>query len=248
MIDTGQLLERFRQLSRDIQIGLQSSQKQIEHLKAAASKSDIDKLSNTLNHISEAWQDFSGWILVSTIDNLSEARSNCAPGRVDISSKITRSTVRRKNELARMGIKVDTSDVKPLVVETFIPYFEQLLDLLFGNAIKYSPKAGVIEISNNSGQRGATLCLRSIGPLVTKTETPQLGEKGFRSEHARNLELTGQGYGLYNCKRLAELLGIDIDFRPDYKILYESGGVSYANFNVVLRIPDSPPAVAPERL
>ncbi len=240
-METGQLLERFRLLSRDIQNGLQASQRQIESLKGAPNKAGIDQLSETIEKISEAWQDFSGWILVSTIDDLSEARSNCAPGRVDISSKIYRSRMRRKNDLARMGIKIDSSDIEEIVIETFIPYFEQLLDLLFGNAIKYSPKAGHIEVSGSRSPTGATLSFKSVGPLCKKIESNQLGEKGFRSENAILTELSGQGYGLYNCKKLCELLGIAIEFRPDQKILYQSNGVSYANFQVILRIPSEPP-------
>lgn len=240
-MDNGQLLERFRLLSRDIQNGLQTSQKQIENLKASPSKSEAEQLSITIEKISEAWQDFSGWILVSTIENLSEARKNCAPGRVDISSKIYRSRIRRKNDLGRMGIRVDSSDTEEIVVETFIPYLEQLLDLVFGNAIKYSPKAGHIEISCNRSPNGATVSVKSVGPLCKKHESNQLGEKGFRSENAILTNLSGQGYGLYNCKRLSELLGIEMEFRPDQKTLYESDRVSYANFQVILRIPSEAP-------
>lgn len=236
-MDTGQLLERFRQLSREIQIGLQNSQKQIGNLKISSSKEEIEQLSATIEKINESWQDFSGWILVSTLDDLSEARNNCAPGRVDVMSKIHRSRMRRKKDLSLMGIKVDTSDTKDIVIETFIPYFEQLLDLLFGNAIKYSPKAGYIEFSCNNNPSGVVVSIKSVGPLCKKSETNQLREKGFRSENAILTKLSGQGYGLYNCNRLCELLGITMDLRPDHKVLYESNQVSYANFQVILRVP-----------
>lgn len=244
-METGQLLERFRLLSRDIQNGLQASQKQIGNLRLSQGRVELEQLSATIEKISEAWQDFSGWILVSTIDNLSEARNNSAPGRVDISSKIRRSKIRRKKDLERMGIKVDSADSEEVVVETFIPYFEQLLDLLFGNAIKYSPKAGHIEISCNRSQAGATVSIKSVGPLCKKTESNQLGEKGFRSENAILTPLSGQGYGLYNCKRLCELLGIDMELRPDQRVLYESNHVSYANFQVILRVPSEVPQEEP---
>lgn len=240
-MENGQLLERFRLLSREIQNGLQNSQKLIESLKKNQNIEEISRISSTIDKINEAWQDFSGWILVSTIDNLEEARANCAPGRVDIPSKIVRSKNRRKSDLARMGIKIDTSDVETIVVETFIPYFEQLLDLLFSNAIKYSPKAGDIEVVCNRAQHGATISIKSVGPLCQKSEINQLGEKGFRSENAQGTNLSGQGYGLYNCKRLCELLGIKIEFRPEQRALYTANGVTYGNFQVLLRVPNAPP-------
>jgi signal transduction histidine kinase len=244
MIDTGQLLERFRLLSRDIQNGLQSSQKQLESLKTIAQRNEIEKLSNTLIQITDAWQDFSGWILVSTIDNIAEARSNCAPARVDVISKILRSKNRRLNDLANSGVRIDTTESSSQVVETFIPYFEQLLDLLFSNAIKYSPNAGNIEVATNRTSNGVTISISSLGPVVLKAEISQLGEKGFRSENARKKEVSGQGYGLFNCLMLAKLIGAKIEFRPESKANFEIGGTPYAVFKVLLRIPDSPPSVS----
>lgn len=237
MMDTGQLLERFRLLSRDIQNGLQESQKKIEHLKISSKNGEVEQLSATIEKINDAWQDFSGWILVSTIDDLSEARNNCAPGRVDVASKIYRSRMRRKKDIERMGIKVDSGDTEEIIIETFIPYFEQLLDLLFYNAIKYSPKAGYIEFGCNRSSSGATITIKSLGPLCKKNESNQLGEKGFRSENAILTRLSGQGYGLYNCRRLCKLLGINMELKPDQKVSYELNQVSYANFQVILRVP-----------
>lgn len=240
-MDSGQLLERFRLLSRDIQNGLQNSQRHMEVLRKTQGNEKIGALSSEIEKISAAWQDFSGWVLVSTLDDLSEARKNCAPGRVNIGSKITRAQKRRKNDLSLMGIKVASDDIQEVVVETFIPYFEQLLDLIFGNAIKYSPKAGHIELSCNRNSSGVIVSIKSVGPLCKKYELPQLGQKGFRSENAMRVEVSGQGYGLYNCKKLSKLLGVTMEFRPEQKVLYESNNISYANFQVLLRIPFEPP-------
>lgn len=244
MIDTGQLLERFRLLSRDIQNGFQTAQKQLETLKRGRDYSaESEKLAITLNQMSEAWQDYAGWILVSTLDNTAEARANCAPGRVDLLSKIKRSKIRRQNDSGRNGLKVDISDVESIVIETYIPYFEQMLDLLFGNAIKYSPKGGTIEVSCSRSKSRVNLSIRSIGPIILKHELSHLGEVGFRSENARKLPVTGQGYGLYNCKRLAELLDASIEFRAEQRSLYESGGIQYANFITSLSLPEAPTSV-----
>lgn len=240
MIDSGQLLERFRSLSREIQNGLQTAQKQLEPLKRGGEALEAGRLAGTLDDISEAWQDFSGWILISTLDDLGDARTNCAPGRVDLQSKITRSKIRRKNDLERNGIKIDTSGVESLVVETYIPYFEQLLDLLVGNATKYSPRAGAVEISCSRNKSGATIAIQSVGPIVLKHEAGQLGVAGFRAENAKKLSLTGQGYGLFNCLRLADLLNASLEFRPEARSIFELGGVQYANFTAVLSLPDAP--------
>lgn len=240
MIDSGQLLERFRLLSREIQNGLQTAQKQIERLKKGDCANESEKLSVTLTQINEAWQDFAGWILISTLDSPEEARGNCALGRVDLQSKITRSKIRRQNGVSRNGITIDTTGTESIVIETYIPYFEQLLDLLFGNAIKYSPRGGTIEVTCSRGKHGANIVIRSLGPMVLKHELIRLGEMGFRSENAKRLPVTGQGYGLFNSKRLADLLNSNIDFRSDHRSLYELSGIQYAYFTVSLFLPETP--------
>lgn len=240
MIETGQLLERYRHLSRDIQNGLQTAQKHLASLKEAQDPALIDKLTFTLSHISESWQDFSGWMLISTLDDLDDARRNCAPGRVDLLSKIKRAKMKFTNDSIGKGLTVDISRTESTVVETYIPYFEQVFDLIFANAVKYSQKAGAIVIEMTRGNHEHKITVHSIGPIVQKHEVQRLGDTGFRSENAKKLEVTGQGYGLYNAKRLAALLDMKIYFRPEQKVLFSSGDVSYANFIVELVIPETP--------
>jgi signal transduction histidine kinase len=237
MIETGQLLERFRTLSRDIQNNLQTIQKQIEQAKKIKDSSELSKISNTATEIIDAWQDFSGWILVSTLDNLEEAQLNCAPGRLDIQSKIFRSKKRYQNDLTARGIKIDSTDVPSIVIETYIQYFEQLIDLIIANSIKYSPKAGSIEISAYRKENSTHLTIKSLGPTVLKNEINQLGTSGFRSENAKKLPVAGQGFGLYNCKRICTLLSANIEFRPETKVAFELDNIQYSYFTTNLIFP-----------
>lgn len=240
-MDTNQLLERYRLLSRDVQNGLQEAQKQIGLLPQAKHSVDIKRLTSTLAKIDDSWQDFAGWILVSTLDDLEDAKKNCAPGRLDVQSKLLRSKLRRSNDTLRNGITIDTSDTVSIVIESYIPYFEQMLDLLVGNAIKYSPRGGTVELSNERLKKsaGCKIRLSSLGPLVQKHEIASLGTKGFRSEAAKKCNLTGDGYGLFNVKRLADLLGAKVAFSPSQKPI-DLGGVNYASFDVTLLIPEAP--------
>lgn len=240
MIESGQLLERFRQLSREIQNGLQTAQKQLEPFKKSKEATEAAKLGETLSRMNDSWLDFSGWILVSTLDDISEARSNCAPGRIDTQSKILRSKLRRQQDTTRNGISINIKDVQSAIIETYIPYFEQLLDLLFNNAVKYSPRGGEIDVSCERKDSGVRITISSIGPTIEKLEIPRLGEQGFRSTNAMRHPVAGQGYGLYNCFRLAELLDIKLEIRPESKVLYESNGIQQSNFVVHLYIPNSP--------
>lgn len=239
MIESNQFLERFRTLSRDIQNSLQNLQKQTEVLKKCSGPADIEKVSVGINEVAEYWQDFAGWVLISTLDDADEARKNCAAGRLDIQSKIMRVKHKRRRDLASIGLKLDIKGVPNIVVDTYIPYFEQLLDLLVSNCIKYSPKGGAMEISASMQGAVCKICFSSIGPLVANHEKASLGTKGFRSEAARKLTMSGDGYGLFNVLRIADLIGANVSFYPQTRTNMDFGGVPYANFEVTISVPTS---------
>ncbi|HQR86184.1 MAG: hypothetical protein B7Y59_02380 [Burkholderiales bacterium 35-55-47] len=237
MIDPNQFLERFRTLQRDIQNSLQNLQKNTEAILLDKKLPEIEKILTGINEVTEYWQDFSGWVLISTLEDANEARKNCAPGRLDIASKIHRSKLKRRRDLTNSAIKIDTSNVSSIVIDTYIPYFEQLLDLIISNCIKYSPKGGSIEITTTLIGDSCKICFSSIGPLVANHEKPSLGFKGFRSEAAKKLAVTGDGFGLFNVKRIAELIGASTSFNPQTRTTMEFGGVPYANFEVTVSVP-----------
>jgi hypothetical protein len=112
MIEDAQLLERYRQLARDIQNDIQSIERSIGLTQTKNQPADIEFITRHLENLKEAWQDFSGWILISTLDNLEEARCNCAAGRVDVYSKIFRATKRRRLDSERKGLRISFETVE----------------------------------------------------------------------------------------------------------------------------------------
>lgn len=236
MVDSGQMMERFRHLSRDIQIGLQSSLKHLEGLKSKVEDpSDLKKISTALGQIKDSWDSYYGWVLLSSLDDEDEASANCAPGYIDLTSKIVRAKKQRQNSLTQKGLKLEINESQsPIQIQTYIPYFEQLLDLVLDNAIKYSVRGGTIEISTSFDSNNVKLMVHSIGPSLIKHEVERLGQKGFRSDNAKKMEVSGQGYGLYNVKRIADLIQAKVSFNPELKILCHSGGIPQSNFTVKL--------------
>lgn len=53
------------------------------------------------------------------------------------------------------------------------------------------------------------------------------------------MEVSGQGYGLYNVKRIADLIQAKVSFNPELKILCNSGGIPQSNFTVKLILPET---------
>lgn len=239
MIETNQFLERYRLLSRDLQNSLQTLQKDINTLKNKKDFPELTKISSDLAEVSEYWQDFVGWVLISTLDDVEEAKNNCTAGRLDVQSKFIRAKHKLRRDLSNRSINFDTCNVGSAIIETYIPYFEQMLDLILSNSIKYAPSGGHIEASVIMGNNTCRIMLSSMGPLVEKHEKPLLGTKGFRSEAAKQLTVPGNGVGLFNVIRIAELLKATISFRPTFRTAMHIGNVPYADFEVDIMLPTS---------
>ncbi|MBE7374587.1 sensor histidine kinase [Pseudomonas lopnurensis] len=241
-MDMAQFLERYRSLSRNIQNELQNAAKLVERLGANTQDSEKanQRIRESIESISTHWQDFNGWVLISTLEDLEEAKTNCALGIIEVESKIKRAKIKFSKEVSQKSVTIDISQASSKKIDTYIAYFEQLLDLVIGNAIKYSPPSSTIEIASAIKDRGIAISVSSIGPMVHQGEEIRLGEKGFRSETARKIAVTGQGYGLFNARRICQLLSGSITFRPSFKSIFSVQKIPYSNFEVLIYLPDEP--------
>ncbi len=235
-MEASQFLERFRLLSREIQINIQRLEKNIEQLKKNPDNETIQKIQETTKNIHEYWDDFSGWVLISTLDDINEARRNCVSGLIEVQSKITRSKKPALGPANQHGVKIDTKNVAEAEVSTYITYFEQFLDLLLLNAVKYSPRGYSVDVSSQWKDGAVIISIDSIGPLIEKHEKPLLGNKGFRAANAIKTNKSGDGFGLNNVLKLAELLEIDIRFNLSHRKIVEFSSIPYSDFSVVIAI------------
>ncbi|BBN87905.1 sensor histidine kinase [Azospira sp. I09] len=235
-MDNEQFFERFRNLSRDIQFNTQKLKSKIDE------KAPHDQLTELLSILEESWQDFSSWVTLSTLDSDEDLLENCAPGFLSLQSKINR--LIKKNFRAcnpkKMSIR-DNHNYKSygdLKIQTYIQYFEQILDLVVNNAIKYSPPSYGIDIDweRITGSNRLKISIISTGPFIELEERARLGEKGFRAKSALNTKVTGSGYGLYNVKRLANLLKGSVAFRVGQHV-YDFNQVPYGKFQIDIVLP-----------
>lgn len=236
-MEASQFLERFRLLSREIQISLQNAEKKIEQLKKNPSPESIKKVEDQLDVINENWSIFSGWVLLSTLDDVEEARRNSVSGFVDVKSKIARSKKVAIGFADKHGVKINIKDTDECQIKTYISYFEQFLDLIFLNAVKYSPKGYTVEVFSQWKNGSVIITVDSFGPLITKQEMNSLGVKGFRSENAVKTNKPGDGYGLFNIFRLSNLLNSRVKFISSNKNLFEINGIPYSDFSVQVLMP-----------
>ena len=80
----------------------------------------------------------------------------------------------------------------------------QVLDNLFSNALKYTPRGGTVEIDVTAHSDHTSLRVRATGIGMSESDVRSLFAKFFRAESARRAAIPGVGLGLVICKAIVE--------------------------------------------
>jgi signal transduction histidine kinase/glycine cleavage system H lipoate-binding protein len=96
---------------------------------------------------------------------------------------------------------------QPLTVLAVEDGIERILVNLVGNALKYTPSGGRIEVSLERHDAEAVLIVSDTGIGIPEEALPHLFEEFFRAENARAIEREGTGLGLSIVKSLVDRYG-----------------------------------------
>jgi signal transduction histidine kinase len=123
-----------------------------------------------------------------------------------------------------------TPSAEHLVVEVDPQRMEQVLGNLLGNAIKYSPQGGSIEIMvrENVAKHMVELSIRDHGIGIPVEQQAQIFGRFVRADNARAYGIGGTGLGLYLCRELIE--------RQCGRIWFESAEGKGSTFSVALPV------------
>jgi signal transduction histidine kinase len=83
----------------------------------------------------------------------------------------------------------------------------QLLDNLVGNAIKFTPAGGLVEVSAETNGNTVALEVRDTGIGLAPGDESRLFERFFRTERAATLQIPGTGLGLFIAQAITEAHG-----------------------------------------
>lgn len=83
----------------------------------------------------------------------------------------------------------------------------QVLDNLIGNAIKYSPDGGVIEVGGYQVDSTVTVYVHDQGVGMTQEDQEHIFERFYRVDGALSRKTQGAGLGLYLSKSIVEAHG-----------------------------------------
>jgi two-component system, OmpR family, sensor histidine kinase MprB len=118
--------------------------------------------------------------------------------------QIVTALVERAERRAAAGISFETA-LEPTVVRGEPERISRAVSNLLGNARKWSPAAGVVEIE----LRGGTLTVRDHGPGFGEQDLPHVFDRFYRAESARGMP--GSGLGLAIVRQAAESHGGSVE-------------------------------------
>jgi signal transduction histidine kinase/ActR/RegA family two-component response regulator len=132
-----------------------------------------------------------------------------------------------------------TAALEPVWADVDETRFEQIVNNLVGNALRFTPAAGTIEITLR-GERGeAILRVRDSGVGIASEMLPRVFELFAQGERGPDRGAGGLGLGLTLVRRITELHGGRVDAASE-------GAGHGSTFTVRLPALAAPPAPAPE--
>lgn len=95
---------------------------------------------------------------------------------------------------------------KPFTIRGEPDLLRSLIENLLDNAVKYSPNAGVVQVSLFDRANVLSMVIEDQGAGIPESVFSRLFERFYRSESTRDV-ISGSGLGLSIVKRIAELHG-----------------------------------------
>jgi signal transduction histidine kinase len=83
----------------------------------------------------------------------------------------------------------------------------QVVVNLIGNAIKYTPDDGAVQVQLEADERHVHLRVRDTGIGISEAAQRRLFQKFFRADNAQVVDTEGTGLGLYLVRLIAEQSG-----------------------------------------
>jgi two-component system OmpR family sensor kinase len=124
---------------------------------------------------------------------------------VDVAAIARECAAKAELEASARGIRLHAAAEAPAWISGSGQLIERALDNLLGNAIKYSPADGSVELAVQAAGGRVDVLVRDHGPGVPEAELAQLFRPFFRGSNAPKAD--GHGLGLAIVQRVAQVHG-----------------------------------------
>jgi PAS domain S-box-containing protein len=123
----------------------------------------------------------------------------------DLAALVRRSVNEMQATTDQHQIKVETPESLELLGDA--DRLEQVLTNLLGNAIKYSPEGGSIEVKLTHERQQALLSVRDHGIGIPPQSRASLFQRFYRAENVNEHRISGFGIGLFICSEIVRRHG-----------------------------------------
>jgi two-component system sensor histidine kinase VicK len=96
---------------------------------------------------------------------------------------------------------------EPVWIEMDTDKMTQVIDNIVGNALKYSPKGGEIDIRLTVQENSLTITVSDEGMGIPQADLSKIFKRFYRVDEARNSQTGGTGLGLAIVKDIIKLHG-----------------------------------------
>ncbi len=141
---------------------------------------------------------------------------------IDLNKLIEEVSFEFANQIATKQIKLDITKPKASLpnIELEPNKIRMVLENLLDNAIKYTPKGGVVELKIsderlNSAEPTIVISITDSGIGIPLEETDKIFHKFFRASNAIKAEPDGSGLGLFLARDMLEKHGGSIWFKTE---------------------------------
>lgn len=111
------------------------------------------------------------------------------------------------------NVQIESSIAPSVIAKTHGATFSKILEILFDNAIKYSPKNEKITVSLVQSSQQVKFKITNRGEAIKKEDLPHIFERFYRTDKAR--EVGGHGLGLSIAKKLSDMIDCKISVESD---------------------------------
>jgi signal transduction histidine kinase len=128
----------------------------------------------------------------------------------NVAALVRAALAKHQGALDHAGLDMVVEAADHLVADVDPVRFEQVVDNLVSNAVKYTP-AGSVTVTLRSVGEWLVLTVSDTGVGMTKDEQRQAFDRFYRAPRARATAVQGLGIGLSLVKSIAERHGGDVD-------------------------------------
>jgi two-component system, OmpR family, sensor histidine kinase BaeS len=126
---------------------------------------------------------------------------------VDVAAAVRSAADLFAPSLAQAGLSMNLEIVGPLPGRADSDGLAQVLGNLLQNAVRYTPRGGLVKVSAEGRAAGVLVSVSNTGPAIPDADLPYIFERFYRVEKSRDAARGGAGIGLAIVHQLVESFG-----------------------------------------